>query len=87
MVVVKPETVVRWHLLGLRLYWRWKSRFPGRSPHGPYRVAQPVLIWLIAQTEPVEKTRENQLANEEDCTRENDLDAGQRERMAPRQQR
>lgn len=24
--VVKPETVLRWHRMGLRAYWRWKSR-------------------------------------------------------------
>jgi transposase InsO family protein len=26
LVIVKPETVVRWHRQGFRLYWRWKSR-------------------------------------------------------------
>ena len=26
VVIVQPETVVRWHRDGLRLYWRWKSR-------------------------------------------------------------
>ncbi|HUE12926.1 MAG TPA: integrase core domain-containing protein [Planctomycetaceae bacterium] len=26
LVVVQPETVVRWHQQGFRLYWRWKSR-------------------------------------------------------------
>ena len=25
-VIFKPETLVRWHRCGLRLYWRWKSR-------------------------------------------------------------
>lgn len=24
--VVKPETVLRWHRMGFRIYWRWKSR-------------------------------------------------------------
>jgi len=24
--VVKPETVLRWHRAGVRIYWRWKSR-------------------------------------------------------------
>jgi len=23
MVIVKPDTVVRWHREGFRLYWRW----------------------------------------------------------------
>ena len=32
LVVVQPETVIRWHKRGFRVYWRWKSRprWPGR---------------------------------------------------------
>ena len=32
LVIVKPDTVLRWHRYGFRLYWRWKSRRrgPGR---------------------------------------------------------
>ncbi len=30
-MIVKPETVVRWHQRGLRLYWRWKSRTSKRG--------------------------------------------------------
>ena len=32
LTVVQPDTVVRWHRRGFRLYWRWKSRprWPGR---------------------------------------------------------
>ena len=26
LVMVKPDTVIRWHHDGFRLYWRWKSR-------------------------------------------------------------
>ena len=26
LVIVKPETVIRWHRQGFQLYWRWKSR-------------------------------------------------------------
>ncbi len=26
LVIVQPDTVVRWHRRGWRLYWRWKSR-------------------------------------------------------------
>ena len=26
LVIVKPETVVRWHRAGFRQFWRWKSR-------------------------------------------------------------
>jgi putative transposase len=31
LIVVRPETVVRWHRAGWRLFWRYKSR-PGRPP-------------------------------------------------------
>ena len=30
LVIVKPDTVVRWHRAGFRLFWRWKSR--ARTP-------------------------------------------------------
>ena len=30
LLIVKPDTVVRWHRQGFRLYWRWKSRNAGR---------------------------------------------------------
>jgi len=33
LIIVQPETVVRWHRQGFRLYWRWKSR--PRSPGRP----------------------------------------------------
>ena len=26
VVIVKPDTVVRWHRKGFRFYWTWKSR-------------------------------------------------------------
>ena len=35
LVIVKPETVVRWHRAGFKLYWTWISRRgsrPGRPP-------------------------------------------------------
>jgi len=32
LVLVQPETVVRWHRQGWRVFWRLKSGKPGRSP-------------------------------------------------------
>jgi hypothetical protein len=26
LTIVKPDTVIRWHGAGFRLYWRWKPR-------------------------------------------------------------
>ena len=34
LVVVKPDTVVRWHRAGFRLFWRWKSHAGGPSDGG-----------------------------------------------------
>jgi len=34
MVLVKPATVVQWHRKGFGLYWRWRSRRPGRPKIG-----------------------------------------------------
>ena len=31
LVVVRPQTLIRWHRAGFRLFWRVKSR-PGRPP-------------------------------------------------------
>jgi putative transposase len=30
LVIVKAETLIGWHRKGVRLFWRWKSRAPGR---------------------------------------------------------
>jgi hypothetical protein len=33
LIIVKPDTVIKWHREGFRLYWRWKSKTPiGRPP-------------------------------------------------------
>jgi putative transposase len=38
LLIVKPETVLRWHRRGWRAYWHWRSRRrrkPGRRPIAP----------------------------------------------------
>jgi hypothetical protein len=30
--ILKPQTVIRWHRAGFRVYWRWKSRGRGGRP-------------------------------------------------------
>ena len=32
LLIVQPETVVRWHRAGFRFYWRWRSRARGGRP-------------------------------------------------------
>jgi hypothetical protein len=35
MMIIRPETLVRWHHAGLCRYWRWKSRSAGGPPGFP----------------------------------------------------
>jgi len=32
LIIVQPETVLKWHREGFRLYWRWKSKAPIGRP-------------------------------------------------------
>jgi hypothetical protein len=32
LIIVKPETFLRWHCNAFRRFWRWKSSKPGRPP-------------------------------------------------------
>jgi len=32
LIIVKPETVIKWRRQGFKLYWRWKSKAPVGRP-------------------------------------------------------
>jgi transposase InsO family protein len=38
ITIVQPDTVLRWHRAGFRLYWRWKSRARSSRPKIPVEV-------------------------------------------------
>jgi transposase InsO family protein len=38
IAIVQPETIIRWHRTGFRLYWRWKSRSRGGRPKVPMEI-------------------------------------------------
>ena len=38
VTIVQPETIIRWHRNGFRLYWRWKSRSRGGRPKVPIEI-------------------------------------------------
>src|SRR5258707_11823099 len=38
ITIVQPETIIRWHRTGFRLYWRWKSLSRGGRPRVPTEV-------------------------------------------------
>jgi putative transposase len=58
LVVVRPETLLRWHRQGWKLFWRLKSR-PGRPPI-PHRLQ--ALIRQMARENPL--WGEERIANE-----------------------
>ena len=31
LTIIRPETLVRWHRVGFRSYWRWKVGYAGRA--------------------------------------------------------
>jgi len=41
LVNVKPDTLIRWHRKGFRLFWRWKSKPTGRPPTSESRYGVP----------------------------------------------
>src|SRR5262249_13995606 len=53
VAIVQPETVIRWHRAGFRLFWTWKSRRngPGRPAVAPevraliHRMAEANPLW------------------------------------------
>ena len=49
LIVVKPDTLIRWHRKGFRLFWKWKSRPRGR-PQVPANVRK--LIREMALSNP-----------------------------------
>ena len=52
LTVVKPETVIRWHRKGFKLYWTWKSR---RRGHGRPAVSSEIreLIRKMSRANPL----------------------------------
>lgn len=48
LAIVQPETVIRWHRAGFRLYWRWKSRRHGGRPRTPLEIRRLIREMSIA---------------------------------------
>jgi len=46
LTVVKPGTLVRWHRQGFRIFWKWKSRSPGR-PRVPANVRRLIVEMAV----------------------------------------
>ena len=51
LIIVKPETVIKWHRQGFRLYWRWKSKAPVGRPKIDKEIRE--LIGKISRENPL----------------------------------
>src|SRR5215467_7103495 len=40
LAIIKPDTVIRWHRMGIRAYWRWKAKSRDGRPPVPLEVLQ-----------------------------------------------
>ena len=49
--IIQPDTIMRWHRMGFRLYWRWKSRPLGGRPKVPMEIRR--LIWEMSLANPL----------------------------------
>ena len=48
LVIVKPETVIRWHRAGFCLFWRWRSRSRGGRPKVALEIRQLIRAMSLA---------------------------------------
>jgi len=46
--ILKPETVIRWHRVGFRAYWRWKSRARSGRPKTPLEIRELIREMSVA---------------------------------------
>src|SRR5262249_48888241 len=51
LAIIRPETVIRWHRLGFRAYWRWRSGNRVGRPKGPVELR--ALIREMSQANPL----------------------------------
>jgi transposase InsO family protein len=48
LAIVRPDTVIRWHRAGFRLYWRWKSRRRCGRPIVPLEIRRLIREMSVA---------------------------------------
>jgi len=59
LLMVKPETFVRWHRTAFKMFWRWRSRKRGR-PALPQNIRQ--LVRQMARENPTWGERESRMS-------------------------
>ena len=58
LIIVKPDTVIRWHRIGWKAHWRRRSRRPGKAGRNPTDHETRQLIRRMAQENPLNGTRQ-----------------------------
>ena len=53
LIIVKPDTVIRWHRIGWKAHWRRRSRRPGKAGRNPTDHETRQLIRRMAQENPL----------------------------------
>ena len=53
LIIVKPDTVIRWHRIGWKAHWRRRSRHPGKAGRKPADHETRRLIRRMAQENPL----------------------------------
>jgi hypothetical protein len=48
LTIVDPQTVLRWHRAGFRLFWRWRSRSRGGRPQTPLEIRRLIRAMSLA---------------------------------------
>ncbi len=48
LAIVEPETVIRWHRAGFRLFWRWRSRSRSGRPKVALEIRQLIRAMSLA---------------------------------------
>ncbi len=56
LTIVEPETVIRWHRAGFRLFWRWKSRVRSGRPKVPLEIRQLIRDMSLANPSAVQRS-------------------------------
>ena len=52
LIFVQPETAIRWHRAGFKLYWKWISRHPVRRGRRPTSMKLRELIFRMVAENP-----------------------------------
>ncbi len=63
LIIVKPESVVRWHRQGFKLFWKYKSRHKGRVGRSRINKEIRALVRRMAKDTPIARPMQHRPDN------------------------